>query len=69
MIRIFKTNVQTKKDARFLLKKLQAYFPSGKINFDLQDCDKILRAELADCDAASIIAIINGSGFSCVELD
>lgn len=69
MIRIFKTNVQKKRDARYLLKNLQVYFPEGKINFDLQDCDKILRVELVDCEAAGIIAIINESGFTCVELD
>jgi hypothetical protein len=69
MIGVFKTNVQKKKDARQLLKNLQAFFPTGRINFDLQDCDKILRVELVDYEAARIIDIINECGFICVELD
>jgi len=45
---IFKTNVQHPDDARFLLGKLGLRFPSCRFNFDLEDADRILRAERTD---------------------
>ena len=69
MIRVFKTNVEKKKDALLLLKSLRALLPQARSNFDLLDCDKILRVEMNECDAARIVGIINEHGFSCVELE
>lgn len=69
MIAVFKTNVQKKKDSVQLLKILQAFVPGGKINFDLQDCDKILRIENESIASAPIIDTIHEHGFSCTELD
>ena len=69
MIAVFKTNVLTKKDARELIKKLEEQFPTGLINFDLQDCDKILRADTSENPASIIIQTLNKHGFSCIELD
>ncbi|MFT3678886.1 MAG: hypothetical protein QM791_01360 [Ferruginibacter sp.] len=43
MLEIYKTNVKTKAESRKVVRSLQAIFPSAVINFDLQDCDKILR--------------------------
>ncbi|WP_300598465.1 hypothetical protein [Niabella sp.] len=44
-IEIFKTNVFDKATARVLVKNLKRIYPRSKINFDLEDCDKILRIE------------------------
>ena len=41
----FKTNVQECELAHQLTQKLLLCFPHSKINFDLHDCDKILRVE------------------------
>lgn len=41
----FKTNVQDGKQSKIILKKLVACFPAYKFNFDLDDCDKVLRVE------------------------
>jgi hypothetical protein len=42
---IFKTSVQETEEATKIIKLLLAYFPHYKINFDLSDCDNILRIE------------------------
>lgn len=44
-IEVFKTNVPTKKIALKVSDRLLAYQPEFKINFDLEDCDNILRIE------------------------
>lgn len=45
MVEVFKTNIKNKKSADFILNRLQDIFPNYKINFDLEDCDNILRVE------------------------
>jgi hypothetical protein len=45
MIEIFKTNVQFQKEAQLIVNQLQSKLVTAKINFDLEDCDKILRIE------------------------
>lgn len=69
MVAIFKTNVLKKKDAKLLVTALQLYFPLSCINFDLQDCDKILRIDALEHFPEQVIDIINEHGFSCVEIE
>jgi len=45
MIEIFKTNVKNKRLAGRVLKTLHANLPGYLFNFDLEDCDRILRAQ------------------------
>jgi hypothetical protein len=45
MIEIFKTNVKNKRLASRVLKTLHANLPGYLFNFDLEDCDRILRAQ------------------------
>ena len=45
MVEIFKTNVVSKRLANRVLKVLHANMPSYSFNFDLDDCDRILRAQ------------------------
>lgn len=45
MIEVFKTNVKTQHQADRVVKHLHKSFVEYKINFDLEDCDKILRVE------------------------
>jgi hypothetical protein len=43
MVEVFKTNVEELKASKQIIQVLLEQFPSHKINFDLDDCDKILR--------------------------
>ena len=46
MVEVFKTNVVDEEAAAELLQGLQSLLPLANINFDLQDCDKILRVKI-----------------------
>jgi hypothetical protein len=65
MIEVFKTNVQGKGKSRMLIQKLLEQFPASKINFDLDDCDKILRIEGKDFCAHRIIELLKLNGHYC----
>ncbi|HEX5151738.1 MAG TPA: hypothetical protein VFW07_09825 [Parafilimonas sp.] len=69
MIEVFKTNVQKKTQSKMLLGALYKVFPSFKINFDLSDCDKVLRVEGDNLEASEIIILIKKYGFRCEVLD
>lgn len=45
MVEVFKTNVNSQDHASEIVHALQKMLPFAKINFDLEDCDKILRVE------------------------
>lgn len=69
MVEVFKTNVTKKTQSRKLCAALAEAFPSAKINFDLADCDKVLRVEDDKLEAPKIIGLVNQNGFSCDVLD
>ena len=69
MVEVFKTNVQKKTQSKMLLCVLSETFPSLKINFDLSDCDKVLRVEGESMEALPIITIVKKHGFNCEILD
>jgi len=69
MIEVFKTNVQKKAQSKMLLSILSEAFPSFKINFDLSDCDKVLRVEGENMRAPGIVLLVEKYGFKCEILD
>jgi len=69
MVEVFKTNVQKKIQSKILLCILSEAFPSFKINFDLSDCDKVLRVEGDNMEALRIIILVKEYGFKCEILD
>ena len=69
MVEVFKTNVQKKTQSKMLLYILSEAFPSFKINFDLSDCDKVLRVEGDNMEALRIMILVKENGFGCEILD
>lgn len=69
MVEVFKTNIQEKKQALVLFKVLVSHFPLFKINFDLEDCDKILRVEGDSISYEKIINIVNTNGYQAQILE
>ena len=69
MVEVFKTNVQRKTQSKMLLSILSEAFPSLKINFDLSDCDKVLRVEGDNMEALRIMMLVKEYGFNCEVLD
>jgi len=45
MVEVFKTNVTSNHQARVLVGMIQDRFEGYRVNFDLEDCDHILRIE------------------------
>lgn len=64
MVEVFRTNIDTESKADCILERLQGAFPHSKINFDLEDCDNILRMETKDCDidTNAVIALVMDLG-------
>ncbi len=69
MVEVFKTNVSDHHQAEKFLDIFRSQFPDHKINFDLDDCDRILRVE-GNNDINSVVKkIVNDRGFLCEVLD
>jgi hypothetical protein len=45
MVEVFKTDVTGKRQALLVLDQINVLFPHYQVNFDLQDCDRILRIQ------------------------
>jgi len=69
MVEVFKTNVQKLKQAKQVVTVLQQYFPGSKINFDLEDCDKVLRVEGTGLAPKHVMQLVNQHGFTCSILE
>ncbi len=69
MIYVFKTSVETVEDSEKLKPKLDNLSANLKWNFDLEDCDNILRVEDSDISPATIIDLLHKSNFQCQELE
>lgn len=70
MIEVFKTNVQLSEDANQIVNNLHNEIADSKINFDLEDCDKILRIEGTNNSKNNyIIKYLNQLGFNCEVLE
>ena len=69
MVEVFKTNVQRISQANRLIALLRLHFPDFKINFDLMDCDKILRVEGVNLVTEKIAVLVMENGFTCKALE
>lgn len=68
MVQIFKTNVTNKKEAKLLAVILSNENPEYKINFDLDDCDNILRIENFEIANHKVIFCLERMGYTCEVL-
>ena len=66
---VFKTSVSGKSEVKKLKPLLNRLVNQhGYWNFDLEDCDNILRVETQSLSALTISSLLQKSGFSCEEL-
>ena len=68
MVAVFKTNVLEVNESKAIIQKLLAHLPDSRINFDLEDCDKILRVEHNIILNNEIILLVNTAGYKCEVL-
>ena len=71
MVEVFKTNVDRPLLAKLLVGLIDGELPGHRANFDLEDCDRILRVVCAEGDvqSARIIELLAGFGCSAEILD
>ncbi|RFZ82905.1 hypothetical protein DYU05_12155 [Mucilaginibacter terrenus] len=65
MIEVFKTNVDDAGRSQMLIGLLKKHFPVCRINFDLEDCDKVLRVEGREFCPTRVIELIKLNGHYC----
>lgn len=65
MVEVFKTNVNNREHARTFLTQMQRIYADYKANFDLEDCDRILRVECISGTVipSIVINLLRKSGF------
>lgn len=69
MVEVFKTNITCLEAAESLLQKIKRQQPTVKPNFDLEDCDCILRIEGEGFCADAIIQLLTTAGYCCEVLE
>jgi hypothetical protein len=65
IVEVFKTNVNEVEPSEMLIRQLLDHFPESRVNFDLDDCDKILRIEAKVILPEKIVEVLNANGYSC----
>lgn len=68
MIEIFKTNVQETEVSAAIIQQLLEQLPDARINFDLDDCDKILKIDSNFIDNKRVVALLLSAGYQCEAL-
>lgn len=70
MIEVFKTDVPNLYQAKILIDQIHQRFCDYKANFDLEDCDRVLRISCANglIDASILIHLLKDFGFTAEVL-
>ncbi len=68
MVIVFKTDIEATNVANKVLSDLTAYYPNHRINFDLEDIDRILRIEGHPIESGRIIDLLQSKNHYCDEL-
>lgn len=64
-VEIFRTNIQDKIQSEVIKTELLSIFPKLKIDFDLEDVDRILRIEGFSFCPNEIILILVSKNYNC----
>lgn len=67
-IEVFKTNIHSTDQVRLLEDAIHHQLPESKINFDLDDCDRILRVVAPEIDPNQIIELAEEIGLEVETL-
>lgn len=62
-VEVFKTNVADPERAKWLVDHIEGHFANCKVNFDLDDCDRILRVVFEEnIQSDLLIDLLNNAG-------
>ncbi|WP_215223905.1 hypothetical protein [Echinicola shivajiensis] len=66
---VFKTSIKKNREIKIVQATLNRLIArDGRWNFDLEDCDNILRVETPNIKADAVLKAIQHHGFHCEEL-
>jgi len=65
IVEVFKTNVDEIENSEKLIRQVLDRFPQSRVNFDMDDCDRILRIEAETVMPEKIIEILELNGYFC----
>ncbi|MDF0706196.1 hypothetical protein [Flagellimonas okinawensis] len=69
-VHVFKTSVKRKGEVNQLRPWLNRLIDNkGCWNFDLEDCDNILRVETQSLNIPTITSLLQNNGYQCEELE
>ncbi|MCU0434212.1 MAG: hypothetical protein MUC87_12205 [Bacteroidia bacterium] len=68
MVLVFKTSVSSTQTAQQLKPRLNEMAGTGSWNFDLDDCDRILRIETDEDLSLSVSEMLSRHGIKCEPL-
>ncbi|MDB5136523.1 MAG: hypothetical protein JWP37_3126 [Mucilaginibacter sp.] len=68
-ILVFKTNVTSKRKVSKVSSLLTSFPTIEQWNFDLDDCDKVLRIVATGLNPGSVESLLHTAGFNCQMLD
>ncbi|MBZ0099845.1 MAG: hypothetical protein K8F30_12205 [Taibaiella sp.] len=68
MIEVFKTNVSNPQQADELIGLLHHILPGSTINFDLEDCDRVLRIVGPEIATGKVIELLSVYHYECAIL-
>jgi hypothetical protein len=68
MIYVYKTSVKSQLEVNILKPHFVELIGVSNWNFDLEDCDNILRLEIENEIQFEVISLLKGLGFDCEEL-
>lgn len=68
MIEVFKTSIECQCAAKQIDLLLTERYPDFKINFDLEDCDRILRIEAEDIPIQEVLSLVKRLNIKCEVL-
>lgn len=69
MIFVFKTSVKTSTQAKKLKQSIDSLLPNASWNFDLTDCDKILRINSEENVVLKITELLQAHNHHCEEIE
>jgi hypothetical protein len=71
MVEVFKTNVEHRDHANVLIEQIHESFTNYNANFDLEDCDRILRVKCATepIQSLQLIKLLREFGFYAEVLE
>lgn len=69
MIEVYRTNIEDDNEAAAIAVSLLKEFPYLKIDFDLEDCDHILRVQGQFIPCKRIQSLLQDNGYECSVLE